>query len=119
MIPNRVILTLVFLSGVLTSMQAQGQKFVISTYAGLPSATLPNPALSTAIGSPQGIATDRAGNVYFTSLTPDSPAYYHGRYGVFKLDRKGVLTRIAGNTGAGFSGDGSPAVTATFRLSNF
>jgi len=38
---------------------------------------------------------------------------------VFKLDGNGVLTRIAGNTGEGFSGDGGPAVNATFRLSNF
>jgi len=100
-------------------MPAQAQQYVISTYAGLPSATLPISALGTAIGSPQSIATDRVGNVYFTSLNPGSPAYYHGRYGVFKLDGNGVLTRIAGNTGEGFSGDGGPAVNATFRLSNF
>jgi len=100
-------------------MHAQGQQYVISTYAGLPSATLPISALRTAIGSPQSIATDRVGNVYFTSLNPDSPVYYHGRCGVFKLDGNGVLTRIAGNTGEGFSGDGGPAVNATFRLSNF
>jgi uncharacterized protein (TIGR03437 family) len=38
---------------------------------------------------------------------------------VFKLDRSGTLTRIAGNTGDGYSGDGGPAIDAQFRLSNY
>jgi trimeric autotransporter adhesin len=97
---------------------AQVEPLVISTYAGGPS-TMPVTAVNAAIGSPQGIATDAAGNVYFTSLSNDSPAYYHGRFGVFKLDRNGILTRIAGNTGYGYSGDGGPAIDAQFRLSNY
>ena len=97
---------------------AQVGPFVISTYAGGPSTT-PVAAVNAAIQSPQSIATDAAGNVYFTSLSNGSPAYYHGRYGVFKLDRSGILTRIAGNTGDGYSGDGGPAIDAQFRLSNY
>jgi uncharacterized protein (TIGR03437 family) len=115
---NRVLLTLV-LSGAAILVPGQAQQFVISTYAGGPSATTPIQALNVAIGSPQGIAADASGNVYFTSLFAGSPAYYHGRYGVFKLDRNGFLTRIAGNSGEGFSGDGGPAINAQFRLSSF
>src|SRR5690242_3676319 len=100
------------------SLAAAGQQFTISTYAGGPAASTPVPARAAAIGTPQGIAADGAGNVYFTSLVRDSPAFYHGRYGVFKLDRAGVLTRIAGNTGEGYSGDGGPAIDARLRLSN-
>jgi hypothetical protein len=43
----------------------------------------------------QGVAVDAAGNVYFNSLNC-----------VFKLDRRGFLTRVAGTSYAGYSGDG-------------
>ncbi len=95
------------------------QQYMISTYVGGPLATVPVTAVNAAIGSPQGIATDATGNVYFTSLNANSPAYYHGRYGVFKLDPNGVLTRIAGNSGEGYSGDGGRALDAQFRFSNY
>ena len=118
MFNNRIGLILT-LAGITTLPAAQAQQFVISTYAGGPSARTPVSALTTAIGSVQCIATDAAGNVYFTSLYASYPAYYHGKYGVFKLDRSGVLTRIAGNTGEGYFGDGGSAIDAQFRLSNF
>src|SRR6516162_6657978 len=95
---TRVLLTLA-LSGPSSLVSGEAQQFVISTYAGGPSAATPIPALNAAIGSPQSIATDGSGNVYFASLFAGSPAYYHGRYGVFKLDRNGSPTRVAGNTG--------------------
>ena len=74
--------------------------------------------MDTAIGSPQGMATDAAGNVYFISLDA-TPLRLPRAYGVFKLDRSGVLTRIAGNSGEGFSGDGGPAINAQFDLTSF
>ncbi len=80
------------------------QQFVISTYAGggsiLPA---PTPAVSAAIGSPQAIATDAAGNVYFASL-----------YSIFRIDTSGVLTLVAGRGVSGDSGDGGPATRAEF-----
>jgi len=47
------------------------------------------------------------GNVYFTVRDLNS---------VFKLDRTGLLTRVAGFSTAGFSGDGGPATSARLLL---
>ena len=88
--------------GLLTlAASAWAQQYLISTVAGgaPPPTTLP--AVSASIGSPQGIATDGSGNVYFASLNC-----------VFKVDRAGTLTRIAGTSRIGFSGDGGPATSA-------
>ncbi len=63
----------------------------------------PPPGLSVGIGGGETLATDTAGNLFFASLTLHS---------VFKLDPKGVLTRVAGNSKPGFSGDGGPATSA-------
>jgi uncharacterized protein (TIGR03437 family) len=48
---------------------------------------------------------DTAGNVYFASV-----------HSVFKVDRQGTLTRIAGNGRSGSSGDGGPAINAQFSF---
>ena len=50
---------------------------------------------------PFQVTFDTAGNAYFSSF-----------HTVFKLDKTGVLTRVAGNDRPGFSGDGGPAVNA-------
>jgi len=50
----------------------------------------------------RGVATDVAGNVYFSSS-------YEG---VWKVDSNGVTTKIVGNGTPGFSGDGGPATDA-------
>lgn len=66
---------------------AQAQQYVISTYAGggpLP-AQVPGNNLSIDWNS-KALAIDANGNVYFTSLNC-----------VFRLDRDGTVTRIAGN----------------------
>lgn len=80
---------------------AEAQQYVISTYAG--GAPCPTPTLG--VDAPFlagfGVAVDAAGNVYFPSL-----------YSVYKLDRNGALTRVAGNSKAGYSGDGGPATSA-------
>jgi uncharacterized protein (TIGR03437 family) len=73
---------------------------VISTIAGgVPPAT-PVAGVSASV-SPGGIAADKSGNIYFSS-----------RNTVFKLDTSGTLTRVAGDSRAGFSGDGGPAADA-------
>ena len=104
---TRIVLTLA-LTGAAALAPAQAQQLVISTYAGGPPATIPVLGVNTAIGSPAGATTDPAGNVYFISLYS----------GVFKLDRSGVLTRIAGTMwgvyALGYSGDGGPAINAQF-----
>src|SRR5215831_15010787 len=89
----------------LTGSAALAQQYVISTYAGGAPPPTPVAALNSSIGSPQSVATDRQGNVYFTSLNC-----------VFKLDPSGTLTRIAGSSRGGFSGDGGPAVKAQLLL---
>ncbi len=54
------------------------------------------------IASPGGMTTDSAGNVYVSDLNGSA---------IYKLDKSGVLTTVAGGT-FGFSGDGGPATKA-------
>ena len=77
------------------------QQYVISTVAG--GSPLPTPVAAAAVplGQILGVATDTAGNVYFSASNC-----------VFKLDQSGNLTRAAGTARAGYSGDGGPATSA-------
>ena len=85
----------------LLSAAASAQQYVISTVAGgVPLAT-PVPAASVSIGDPPRIALDRAGNVYFGS-----------QHSIYRVDRAGMLLRIAGTGRAGVTGDGGPALSA-------
>jgi hypothetical protein len=77
------------------------QQYVISTIAGGVPPPTPIAGVQASIGFPQGIAVDNAGNTYFTALNC-----------VFKLDSNGVMTRVAGNSRPGYSGDGGPATSA-------
>jgi sugar lactone lactonase YvrE len=52
---------------------------------------------------PNGLALDDNGDLYISDI---------GAHAVFKLDRQGALTVIAGTGEAGYSGDGGPAVKA-------
>ena len=83
------------------SLSAQ---YTITTVAGGAPQPTPIAAVKASVGSPLGAATDGSGNVYFTSLNC-----------VYKLDQSGVLTRVAGNSQPGFSGDGGPASAAQLR----
>ncbi len=80
-----------------------GPEYVISTFAGNPRPPSPVPALSASLGFPQSLVVDATGNIYVAVPILNS---------VFKLDISGVVTRIAGNGTAGFSGDGGLAVSA-------
>src|SRR2546426_489854 len=81
---------------------AWAQQYVISTIAGGAPPPTPIAAVNASIGLTYGVATDAAGNVYFTSDNC-----------VFRLEQQnGVLTRVAGNSRAGYSGDGGPAINA-------
>ncbi len=80
---------------------ALAQQYTISTAAGGAPPATPAAAGSVSIGQPRRVATDSAGNVYFSALNS-----------VFKVSAGGTLTLVAGNSRAGFSGDGGPAVSA-------
>jgi len=75
--------------GLVFCAAAAAQPYVASIYAG-------GGAAPTA-----AIAVDGAENVYFGAAAS-----------VFKLDRNGVLTRVAGNSTSGYSGDGGQAINA-------
>jgi trimeric autotransporter adhesin len=85
----------------LVSALCSGQSYVISTFAGGAPPPTPVAAVSASIGVPQGVVADASGNIYFTSLNC-----------LFKIDVNGVLTRIAGTSRFGYSGDGGLAVSA-------
>lgn len=80
---------------------ACAQQYTISTVAGGAPPPTPGPATSVPLGPPLRVTVDSAGNLYFTSQNC-----------VFRLDSSGTLTRVAGNSRAGFSGDGGAALNA-------
>jgi sugar lactone lactonase YvrE len=102
MYQTRVVIRWAVLSvAALTS--ANAQQYVISTYAGGAPAS-PLAAIA--------MAADAQGNVYFA----DGYGYTRGSApsnSVFKIDPSGSITRIAGNSRTGFSGDGGPAISAS------
>ncbi len=80
---------------------AFAQQYTITTVAGGAPPATPATAAAISIGQPRRVTVDSSGNVYFSSANS-----------VFKLSGSGVLTLVAGNSRAGFSGDGGAAVTA-------
>ena len=84
-------------NGVLTTIAGTGAQ----GYAGNN-----GPATSTQLSNPSGIAVDNAGSVYFADT---------GNQRVRKISN-GVITTVAGNGTAGFSGDNGPATSAQLNL---
>jgi len=64
------------------------------------------PALNAPLGGLQGIAVDGSGNVYAADID---------NHLVVKVFPNGLLTAVAGNGIAGFSGDGGPATSASLH----
>jgi len=64
------------------------------------------PAVSAALNHPIGVALDAAGNLYITDR-------FNNR--VRKVSAAGIITTVAGNSVAGFSGDNGPATGAQLR----
>ena len=62
-------------------------------------------ATQEAIGKVGAVATDANGNVYFSAP-----------HVVYRLDSRGVLTRVAGGNAPGYTGDGGPAVFARLDI---
>ncbi|MFN0102864.1 MAG: BACON domain-containing protein [Bryobacteraceae bacterium] len=65
------------------------------------------PATQALLHNPWGIAIDPAGNIFFIN---------RGNHSVRRIDTKGVITTVAGNGRAGFSGDGGPATAASLNF---
>ncbi len=64
-------------------------------------------AVNAGIGDPYSICTDKLGNIYFAE---QNQGY------IRKIDINGVITTIAGNGQNGSSGDGGPALNASFSV---
>jgi sugar lactone lactonase YvrE len=65
-----------------------------------------SPAVEASLDSPFGVDFDRAGNLFFVELTGQR---------LRKVDRKGILSTIAGDGMKGGRGDGGPAKQAQFN----
>jgi sugar lactone lactonase YvrE len=89
---------------------ASGQN-VITTVAGTDFFFPSQPifALSAPLGAVIGVATDSAGNRYFSDRDNNL---------ILKVDRRGILSVFAGNGSAGFSGDGGTATSASLASPN-
>jgi hypothetical protein len=106
----------VALSFLLVGGPVVAQQYTISTFAGggLPVNVL---ATSASLGVPQGVAADEVGNVFFTI----GNVFSASGITVLRVDAQtGMLTVVAGNGPAGFSGGNGPATSAQLGAqSNF
>ena len=64
------------------------------------------PATVASLNSPSGLAVDGAGNIFVADLVNQR---------VRRVDRQGVITTVAGDGRADFSGDGGPAIRASLN----
>ncbi len=83
------------------------QQYVISTFAGGAPPRTPIAGPQASFDSLSSVATDSVGNAYFSAVNC-----------VFKLDSNGVMSLVAGNSRAGYSGDGGPATIAQMNGPN-
>jgi RHS repeat-associated protein len=67
------------------------------------------PAVNAGLAWPSGIAVGADGSLYIGSKSPGI---------VRRVDPDGIITTIAGNGQIGFSGDGGPAIAASFSTIN-
>ncbi len=65
------------------------------------------PAASASLSFPFGVATDGGGNLYIADSNNNR---------IRKVSAEGTITTVAGNGAAGFSGDGGPAISASFSF---
>jgi DNA-binding beta-propeller fold protein YncE len=85
------------------------QSWIITTAAGTGERGFSGdggPALRARLNGPFDLGFDRAGNLYF------SDTFNHR---IRRIGGDGVITTVAGNGSAGYSGDGGPALAATFN----
>lgn len=98
-----------FCSLVLLASLCQAQYYIVTTVAGNGKPTIQNgvAARNASFVSPSHIATNAAGEVYF------SDAYFHQ---VFKIDSSGNLQIVAGTGKPGNTGDGGLAAAAELNI---
>lgn len=91
----------------LIAVSANGQSFptVINTVAGGGSSENV-PATSTAV-APAGLVVDGAGNLFVADFRNNR---------IRKVDPSGIITTVAGNGAASFSGDGGSATSASLNI---
>jgi len=77
--------------------------YVIATVAGSDNSGDGGPAISAALGQPEGIVVASSGNIYFADAAANR---------VRKIAPDGTIQTFAGTGTAGFSGDGGPATAA-------
>ena len=65
------------------------------------------PATKAAMNIPAGLTFDKHGNLYIAD---------RANHRIRKVDKKGIITTVAGNGTSGFSGDGGPATKASLNL---
>ncbi len=97
---------LTFILCLLLSLALKAQSYTISTFAGNGTYGYTGdggPATAAEIEGNDGLAVDKAGNVYISD-------YYANC--IRKVDTSGIITTIAGNGTGGFTGDGGPASAA-------
>jgi sugar lactone lactonase YvrE len=81
-------------TGILTVIAGDGQNIIRGDGG---------PATSASLMDPKGVAPDSNGNVFIADF---------GCHCIRKVDSGGIITTVAGNGNAGFSGDGGPAAAA-------
>jgi hypothetical protein len=80
---------------------------IITTVAGNGTATFSGDggqAISAGVDQPYGLAVDASGNVFVSDIVNNC---------VRRIGTNGIITTVAGNRSAGFSGDGGPATQAS------
>jgi uncharacterized protein (TIGR03437 family) len=93
----------IFISFFVVAVFVSAQSYSISTVAGSSRLRDGSPAITAPIRYPFGVAEDGAGNIYFADALDNR---------VRKVDSTGIISTVAGNGVAGFSGDGGPATQA-------
>jgi len=100
------IIVLVFCLVCISCSLSKAQSYIITTVAGNTSAGYGGDggqATAAELNVPIGIAIDASGNIYIADDANNR---------IRKIDNKGIITTIAGNGTAGYSGDGGPADSA-------
>src|SRR5262245_32394135 len=82
---------ILILSSLILSVPIRAQQYVITTFAGGAPPPTSQPAVNVPLRSPNAVAVDNVGNVYFGSMFENV---------VFKVNSDGILTRIAGKSAA-------------------
>jgi uncharacterized protein (TIGR03437 family) len=103
----KLFLSVLFLAGCGTALAADVPRYTIEILAGGPPAGDGASATAVQLGTVQGVAVDRQGNLYFSETD---------NHRVRKVDLYGVITTLAGTGEPGFSGDGGLGVNAQLNL---